>query len=85
VSLLFQGGFFIWVKLPSHINSVELEKATSEKYGIKFQVGPSFSVNQSTNAKSCFRICISYYDAKMLAESMKKICTEISVLDKQHK
>jgi len=75
-----KGGYFIWVKLPSHINTVELEKITAEKHGIKFQVGPSFSVNHSTNATSCFRICISYYEAKLLADSVKQICTEIQVL-----
>jgi 2-aminoadipate transaminase len=65
-----KGGYFIWLRLPEHINAGELrQQAKSFKVG--FRQGALFS---STNeAQSCIRLCFARYDEAQIKQGVLRL------------
>jgi DNA-binding transcriptional MocR family regulator len=57
------GGFFIWLRLPEHINA-EAFLPEARRHNVGFQPGVRFSSRQSL--KNYIRLCFSFYDTPEL-------------------
>jgi DNA-binding transcriptional MocR family regulator len=57
------GGFFIWLRLPEHIDA-EAFLAKARQHNVGFQPGVRFSSRQSL--KNYIRLCFSFYDTPEL-------------------
>lgn len=69
------GGYFIWITLPSYIDTNEFNEFCKIYYKILFVAGDKFSV--SKQFKNCFRITIGFQTASILSESIPKLCDAI--------
>ena len=70
-----EGGFFIWIKLPTGTNTAKLRE-TAVKHGIQYTAGPAFFINGG--GEEFIRLAYSwetpernYEGAKLLAQAIK--------------
>ena len=65
-----KGGIFVWVTLPSHVDSVKLAKLAGAD-GISINPGPDWSI--APEAPHQFRLCFGYPDAAIIEEGVLRL------------
>ncbi len=66
-----KGGFFVWLKLPQTINTIDLHKKAL-KMNIDFKPGEFFSCEG--NFRNYLRLCFTFYDEPRLQLACQKLC-----------
>jgi DNA-binding transcriptional MocR family regulator len=65
-----QGGYFVWVTCPAHINTAELVPF-AEKHAVSYVPGAKFyTTNPATN---CMRLAFSLYEPDRLYEGVRRL------------
>ncbi|XP_016935616.4 2-aminoadipate transaminase [Drosophila suzukii] len=67
------GGYFIWVRIPDHLDSREFLKYCLESQRIYFIAGTRFSVD-GQSGKQFFRLSIAFYPKEKLVDGAKRLC-----------
>ncbi|XP_060589279.1 uncharacterized protein LOC132744549, partial [Ruditapes philippinarum] len=67
-----EGGFFIWLELPAHVDAMELLQLAVDKYKINFIFGASTSPTGS--CKNCARLSISFCNKSQIQDGVTKFC-----------
>ncbi|XP_060574846.1 2-aminoadipate transaminase-like [Ruditapes philippinarum] len=67
-----EGGFFIWLELPAHVDAMELLQLAVDKYKINFIYGASTSPTGS--CKNCARLSISFCNKSQIQDGVTKFC-----------
>ncbi|XP_055909514.1 2-aminoadipate transaminase [Eupeodes corollae] len=70
-----QGGYFIWIKLPEHVDANDFLRVCLENNKIFFIPGNRFSFDNSF--KNCFRISIAFHKKEVMIRAMMQICDEL--------
>lgn len=65
-----RGGYFIWVELPSVLDSGQVLKQ-AQKRGLSFHPGQRFTLNQTQ--KNRLRLCFAYYSEPKLCEGIWRL------------
>ncbi|EDV28145.1 uncharacterized protein TRIADDRAFT_53439 [Trichoplax adhaerens] len=73
-----QGGYFMWVELPEHINAQDVLKISKQEHKIAFALGTKFS--STGRFQNYLRFSFSYYDEAALTEAMKAVAAIIKRL-----
>ncbi|XP_053373650.1 2-aminoadipate transaminase-like isoform X2 [Mercenaria mercenaria] len=76
-----QGGFFIWLELPAHIDAMELLQLAVDKYKVNFIFGASTSPTDS--CKNCARLSISFCNKSQLQDGVTKFCDALTEMMNQ--
>jgi DNA-binding transcriptional MocR family regulator len=70
-----QGGYFIWVSLPVHMDAETIRAEAMEMTkAVGFTPGKWFSPF-SAGKPHCFRVCFAFYDEKVLEEGFKRLAS----------
>lgn len=75
------GGFFIWLELPTHLDAFNLfQQVMESKDGEKvvFAYGSRFSV--SGESKNCIRICFTFYEIHKLVHGTRMLCQLLNII-----
>lgn len=79
-----KGGFYIWVKLPSYVDSTKLLHIAL-KQNVNFVPGQSFFISEK-DGRQYFRLCYSFCSdalikigVKRITDSMKQYLNEVSI------
>jgi 2-aminoadipate transaminase len=72
-----QGGYFVWLRLPSVDTSELLTKAKSHK--VTFQPGVKFSSQGSLNEH--LRLCFAFYEGDKLQEGVKRLALVLNEMN----
>ncbi|MEZ9233112.1 PLP-dependent aminotransferase family protein [Vibrio amylolyticus] len=72
-----EGGYFIWVVLPEHINATELYRIALQD-GISIAPGEMFDTHQQFN--HCFRLNASLEFTPKVAQTIKRLCDLVKAL-----
>ncbi|XP_017059112.1 2-aminoadipate transaminase [Drosophila ficusphila] len=67
------GGYFIWVRIPDHLDSREFLKYCLEHQKIFFIPGTRFSAD-GQSGKQFFRLSIAFYPKEKLVEGARRLC-----------
>jgi 2-aminoadipate transaminase len=73
-------GVFIWLRLPSGVNTVELLKIAVEREGVAFIPGKAFTVGRSECANECLRLNFTYCQREQIEEGVLKLARAIKDL-----
>uniref|UniRef100_W8ARW9 Putative aminotransferase SSO0104 n=1 Tax=Ceratitis capitata TaxID=7213 RepID=W8ARW9_CERCA len=79
-----QGGYFIWITLPSYADANKLLKLCLQDEHIFFLVGSRFAYNPAI-ANNCLRLSISFHSKEKLVEGAKRFCTVLKYFLKEGK
>ena len=74
-----QGGYFVWVTLPSEVDCEKLYAICREKYFVEFNYGSRFaaSVGKFTN---CMRLSFSFNESDIIEHCVKQIALALKEL-----
>lgn len=70
-----QGGYFVWVILPSEVDCDKLYDLCFNKYGVDFNKGSGFS--SKGQFKNCMRLAFAFHDAPTIEYCVKQIALAI--------
>ncbi|KAH8378787.1 hypothetical protein KR009_001366 [Drosophila setifemur] len=68
-----RGGYFIWVRIPDHLDARQFLKYSLEQEKIFFIAGPRFSLD-GESGKQFFRLSIAFYPTEKLVDGAKRLC-----------
>lgn len=74
-----QGGLFIWVELPRHIDTTDLLHLSLEKTKVAFIPGQAFAV-PGTNANHCLRLNFSNCNQELIEDGIGRLAKVINTL-----
>ena len=65
-----QGGYFIWLRLPEQINTIELRQQ-AKSFHVDFRQGALFSSTGA--ARNCIRLCFAHYDEAHIEQGVVRL------------
>jgi len=65
-----KGGYFIWLRLPQHINAKELRQR-AKSFHVDFRQGALFS--STSAAQNCMRLCFAHYDESHIEQGILRL------------
>lgn len=71
-----EGGYFVWVTLPSSTKSEEFVTWAKENYKVFPQAGNRCSVKG--NFENCIRIAVSFYEEAELLDAVQRLCQALN-------
>ena len=76
-----KSGFFIWGRLPSHIDTNKLFKLALETKNVSFLPGSAFCLNNGNNLANCLRLSFAFCPPNSIEIGVKKLRDAIKLLD----
>ncbi|XP_035786406.1 uncharacterized protein YER152C-like isoform X2 [Anopheles albimanus] len=67
-----EGGYFVWIRFPEHIDCAEMNKYSMEKYRVSAVPGIRFSV--TGEARNFIRLTFAFHSADYLRKSVATFC-----------
>ncbi|XP_049543881.1 2-aminoadipate transaminase isoform X1 [Anopheles darlingi] len=67
-----EGGYFVWIRFPEHIDCAEMNKYSMEKYRVSAVPGTRFSV--TGEARNFMRLTFAFHSADYLRKSVATFC-----------
>lgn len=67
------GGYFIWIRLPDHLDAQKFLEYSLNNEKISFIVGPRFAVEEG-KGKQFFRISIAFHSKEKLMDGARRLC-----------
>ncbi|MEP6895000.1 MAG: PLP-dependent aminotransferase family protein [Chloroflexota bacterium] len=65
-----KGGYFLWLKFPEQINTLELRQQ-AKPFKVDFRQGALFSTRG--RSQNCVRLCFAYYDAAQIEQGILRL------------
>lgn len=72
-----EGGFFIWLRFPEHVNTDELRE-TARRVNVDFLPGSFFSSRQAL--KNYMRLSFAFYDGETLKTGIERLGSAVDTL-----
>jgi 2-aminoadipate transaminase len=70
-------GLFIWLRLPSGVDTAELLKIAVERERVAFIPGKAFGFDESRHANECLRLNFTYCQRDQIEEGIKRLARVI--------
>lgn len=70
------GGYFIWIQLPEHIDSHDFAVFCHDKFKVIVYPSESFSVDR--DIKNCLRVAVGFQECEALDEALHKLSDAIN-------
>lgn len=70
-----QGGYFIWITLPEHVDCEEFTTFSQLQYNVAGTSGHHFSVNRKF--RNCLRIAIQFHRVDRVEMALERLCMAI--------
>jgi 2-aminoadipate transaminase len=81
-----EGGYFVWVKLPSGVDAHDLYNEGTSRHGVAFTPGsrcalPSSDAGESlTSTKEYIRLSFAFYDDEEIREGIQRLADALNAV-----